>query len=72
MSTTCEKKIDTKNKFWSTIDNLKEFTTEACKITNYCVKIIFKACNITKKYSILYCKAINEEIIKDLILQKDM
>ena len=64
MSTTCEKKID---KAGGSIEAFKEFTYKAYNITKKCVKIFFNFCNITKKHSIIFCKSINEEIIKDLL-----
>jgi len=47
--------------------SLKEFVSDVVNITNKCVRIIFKTCTITKKYTILFLKDINNEIIKELI-----
>tara|TARA_Y100000768_G_scaffold386045_1_gene373515 strand:- start:872 stop:1075 length:204 start_codon:yes stop_codon:yes gene_type:complete len=46
---------------------LKEFVSDVVNVTNKCVKILFKICNITKKYTFLFLKDINNEIIKDII-----
>jgi|TARA_B110000285_G_scaffold231293_1_gene299680 hypothetical protein len=46
-------------------DSLKEFVSNVVRVTNECVKILFKICNITKKHAFLFLKDINNEIIKD-------
>ena len=47
--------------------SLKEFVSDVFSVTNKCVKILFKICNITKKHTFLFLKDINNEIIKDNI-----
>ena len=60
-------KDNKKYTFWNVLEDLKEFTSKACKLTNHCVKIIFKIFTITKNHGILICKAINEEVVKDIL-----
>tara|TARA_Y100000389_G_scaffold194412_1_gene224368 strand:- start:589 stop:804 length:216 start_codon:yes stop_codon:yes gene_type:complete len=71
MSTTCENNNETILQEHVNY-SLENFVSDVVSVTKKCVKIIFKTCNITKKITILFFKEINEEIIKDLILQKDM
>lgn len=58
---------DKKYTILNVLSDIKEFTSKACKLTNHCVNIIFKICTITKKHGILICKAISDEVVKDIL-----